>query len=136
MTPRFSRHARVCDAMRHGVLSCRADATVRDAARTMSTHHVHTVVVNDPGNGALTGIVTDRALVGALQQLGGGDRRLADIVDTNPPTISSEGTLAAAAELMHERAVSHLVVVDAHSGRPTGMLSTLDLAGILAWCEA
>jgi CBS domain-containing protein len=32
--------------------------------------------------------------------------------------------------------VSHLVVTDAEAGRPIGILSTLDLAGVLAWGEA
>lgn len=42
----------------------------------------------------------------------------------------------AAAELMRERGIAHLLVRDPESGRPTGMLSTLDVAGILAWDEA
>jgi hypothetical protein len=29
--------------------------------------------------------------------------------------------------------VAHLVVVQAHSHNPVGVLSTLDLAGVLAW---
>jgi hypothetical protein len=33
---------------------------------------------------------------------------------------------------MRDRGVSHLLVRDARSGRLTGMLSTLDVAGILA----
>ena len=33
---------------------------------------------------------------------------------------------------MAQHGVTHLVVVDP-SGRPTGMLSTLDLAGVIAW---
>ena len=32
--------------------------------------------------------------------------------------------------------VSHLVVTDAEAGRPIGILSTLDVAGVLAWGEA
>jgi hypothetical protein len=37
---------------------------------------------------------------------------------------------------MRERGIAHLLVRDAQSGRPSGMLSTLDVAGILAWGEA
>ena len=38
-----------------------------------------------------------------------------------------------AAQLMSEHEVSHLVVVQPHSGHPVGVLSALDLAGVLAW---
>ena len=32
--------------------------------------------------------------------------------------------------------VSHLVVIEPESERPVGILSTLDIAGVLAWGEA
>jgi CBS domain-containing protein len=34
---------------------------------------------------------------------------------------------------MADHNVSHLVVVQPHSGQPVGVLSTLDIAGVLAW---
>ena len=40
--------------------------------------------------------------------------------------------LAAAAEAMVEHDVSHLVVVEGRSGRPVGVVSTLDVARALA----
>jgi CBS domain-containing protein len=133
-TPRLE-HARVEDAMRYGIFSCPADASLREAARTMSLHHVHTIVVSDPADGSPWGLLTDDALVSALLDPDG-DRPLRDIAERDLSTISSDEPLTAAAELMRERGIAHLVVRDAHSGRPTGMLSTLDLAGILAWGEA
>jgi CBS domain-containing protein len=135
LTPRLE-HARVADAMRHGVLSCAADATLRDAARTMSLHHVHTIVVTDPADGSPTGILSDSALLGALLDSPRGDRPLADVVDSDLSAISSDEPLTAAAELMRERGIDHVLVRDAGSGRPSGMLSTLDVAGIVAWGEA
>jgi CBS domain-containing protein len=44
--------------------------------------------------------------------------------------------LREAAETMVRNRVSHLVVTDAEAGRPIGILSTLDVAGVLAWGEA
>lgn len=44
--------------------------------------------------------------------------------------------LQAAAELMLEHRVTHVVVVEPGSQRPVGVLSTLDVAGVLAWGEA
>jgi CBS domain-containing protein len=34
---------------------------------------------------------------------------------------------------MTELGVTHLVVVQPQSGRPVGVLSTLDVVGVLAW---
>jgi CBS domain-containing protein len=135
LTPRFE-DARVADAMRHGILSCSADASLRDAARTMSLHHVHTIVVSDPADGSLLGILSDGALLSALLDSDGDERLLDEVADRDLSTISSSEPLASAAELMRDRGIAHLVVLDAQSGRPTGMLSTLDVAGILAWGEA
>jgi len=135
LTPRLES-ARVADAMRHGILSCPADAYLRDAARTMSSHHVHTIVVTDPADGSPWGILSDTALLSALLDGHGEGRMLSEVADRDLSTISSAEPLTAAAELMRDRGIAHLVVRDAESGRPTGMLSTLDVAGILAWGEA
>jgi CBS domain-containing protein len=135
LTPRLE-NAIVADAMRHGVLSCPADATLRDAARTMSLHHVHTIVVTDPADGSPAGILSDSVLLGALLDFPRGDPPLADVADADVSAISSDEPLTVAAELMRERGIDHVLVRDAESGRPSGMLSTLDVAGILAWGEA
>jgi CBS domain-containing protein len=129
-------HARVADAMRHGVFSCRGDASLREAARTMSTQHVHMILATDPTDGSPLGILTDSALLAALLDRGREDPPLAEVVDGDLETISGDQPLAKAAELMRRRGTSHLLVSDAHSGRPAGVLSTLDIAGILAWGEA
>jgi CBS domain-containing protein len=134
LTPRLE-DARVEDAMRHGIFSCPADASLRDAARTMSLHHVHTIVVTDPADGSLWGTLSDSALLGALLERDGGERPLRDVAERDLSTISSGESLTSAVELMRKRGIAHLVVADADSGRPSGMLSTLDVAGILAWGE-
>jgi CBS domain-containing protein len=48
------------------------------------------------------------------------------------PQISGDEPLTRAAQLMAERDVSHLIVVGAASGRPEGIVSTLDLAAVLS----
>ncbi len=102
----------------------------------MSLHHVHTIVVTDPADGSLLGILSDSALLSALLDSDGEERLLRDVADRDLSMISSSEPLTTAAELMRDRGIAHLVVRDAQSGRPTGMLSTLDVAGILAWGEA
>ena len=135
LTPRLET-ALVADAMRHGILSCSADASLRDAARTMSLHHVHTIVVSDPADGSLWGILSDGALLDALLDGDGHERTLREVADREMNTISADAPLTAAVEVMRDRGVDHLVVCNAESATPTGMLSTLDVAGILAWGEA
>jgi CBS domain-containing protein len=44
--------------------------------------------------------------------------------------------LQAAAQLMPRHDVSHLMVVDPAGHVPVGVLSTLDIAGIVAWGRA
>ena len=102
----------------------------------MSLHHVHTIVVTDPADGSPWGILSDTTLLNAMLDESGGERVLRDVADRDLSMISSGEPLTVAAETMRERGSAHLVVQDAHSQRPVGMLSTLDLAGILAWGEA
>jgi CBS domain-containing protein len=43
--------------------------------------------------------------------------------------------LREAAQLMLRHGVGHLVVIHPETLRPIGVLSTLDIAGVLAWGE-
>jgi CBS domain-containing protein len=135
LTPRIE-HASVSDAMRSGVFSCPADASLRAAARTMSSHHVHSIVVTDPSDGSVFGVLSDGAMLRALLDAPEGDALLRDVADRDVSMVASDEALLTAAELMRERGLDHILVRDPVSGRPSGMLSTLDLAGILAWGEA
>jgi FOG: CBS domain len=134
-TPRLE-NAIVADAMRHGIFSCPADTPLREAARSMSLHHVHAIAVSDPADGSLCGILSDGALLGSLLDSRDRERDLGELADRDLSTISSSEPLIAAAELMRDRGIAHLVVRDAQSGRPSGMLAILDVAGVLAWGEA
>ncbi len=134
LSPRLE-HAKVADAMRHGVLSCAADASLRAAARTMTLHHIHPVVVGGPEQAGAVGIVSDGRLVSALLEADAGERTLGEIAEP-ALTLSSGQSLAGALGEMKAAGVDHAIVLDAHSGRPTGMLSTLDALGVFAWGEA
>jgi len=102
----------------------------------MSLHHVHTIVVTDPADGSVCGILPDSALLDALVDSKGGERPLREVAERDLRTISSSEPLTVAVGLMRERGIAHLLVADPRSGSPIGMLSTLDVAGILAWGEA
>lgn len=130
-------HATVADAMHPGILTCDAHATLSDVARMMSTHHVHCIVVANSAAGdesPVLGIVSDFDVLRAGMRLDAPDNagELA-----RQPIIKLETTapLRQAAELMVSHAASHLVAVNPQTKRPVGILSTLDIAGILGWGE-
>jgi CBS domain-containing protein len=121
--------------MRSRVLTCRAGTPIRDLARMMVTHAVHAVVVVD-GEDAdefVTGIVTDRALAEAGAE--GREALAEELADPQAPTVSADWSLEQAARQMLGTGSAHIVVVDGR-GAPIGMLSTLDLARIMAWGHA
>lgn len=132
-------HATVSDAMHPGVLSCEASASLSDVARLMATHHVHSVAVmgishDVSGERLVWGIISDLDLLRA--GTGSGSECAGALA--KQPIISVEPTapLREAGELMLRQGASHVVVIDPNTQRPIGVLSTLDIAGVLAWGEA
>ncbi|HKE77977.1 MAG TPA: CBS domain-containing protein [Solirubrobacteraceae bacterium] len=135
LTPCFE-HATVADAMRTGVMSCPPDVPATTVARMMATHHIHSVVVEtvdqDPVRGErLTwGVVSDMDLLRGARA-GIDEMTAGDIAVTEPVTVEPSLPLDEAVRLMAEHDTAHLIVAD--RSRPIGILSTLDIAGLLAW---
>jgi CBS domain-containing protein len=122
----------VFDAMRHGVLTCQGETSLRTIARMMSEHRVHSIVVTDlDGVTELPwGIVSDSDLL----QAAGTDpdaEAAARLARTELLTVTAGETLERAAQLMAEHEVTHVVVVG-DGGRPLGVLSSLDVARVMA----
>jgi CBS domain-containing protein len=130
--PRLER-VRVADVMHPGVVTCPAQATAREVAGVMATHRIHCVAVPDlPGAGAGSwGMVSDLDLIAAAATGDADARSAVEIGATETLTVSDGDSVDRAVQLMAEHEVAHLVVVAA-SGRPVGVLSTLDVAGLLA----
>jgi CBS domain-containing protein len=130
-SPAFER-ATVLDAMRLGVISCSPDASLREIARVLATYRVHSVVISEIDGDRPWGIVTDIDLAAAADK--DIDKVTArDIWRGELVTVGADAELGHAAHLMADRRVAHLVVAQPHSGQPVGVLSTLDVAGVLAW---
>ncbi|HYB25089.1 MAG TPA: CBS domain-containing protein [Solirubrobacteraceae bacterium] len=133
------RHATVGDAMHPGIVSCPPDASVTDVARLMATHHVHSVAVMRVAGGeegsTVWGLISDLDLMRAGIRLGSDELASGLALE---PVISVRPTmpLTQAGEAMLKHGVSHIIVVDPKTQRPTGVLSTLDIIGVLAWGEA
>jgi CBS domain-containing protein len=127
--PAFER-AKVVDAMRLGVVGCPPDTPVREVARIMATYRIHSVVVTEMPEGAPLGVISDiDVAAGALTP----DALAGTLARTEILTVKPEDSLERAAQLMAEHDVTHLVVVQPHSGNPVGIVSALDVASSLAW---
>lgn len=138
LMPTFE-HATVADAMHPGILSVSPDAPLIEVARMMVSRHVHCAAVmgisHEQGQDLVWGIVSDLDLVEA--GLGTDPERTAGSLASRP-IISVEPSMPIrqAAQLMVRHSTAHIVVSDPDTQRPLGILSTLDVAGILAWGEA
>jgi CBS domain-containing protein len=128
---------RVADGMHPGLISCSPDTPLRAVARMMATYRVHAVLVTSHGDeelpgGGVWGVVSDTDLLRAAQS-GDLEERASRLVAAPPVlTVTTGDGLARAAQLMLEHEVSHLIVVEPHTARPIGVLSTLDVARALA----
>jgi len=131
--------ATVSDAMHPGILACEPDASLSEVAQMMATHHVHCIAVvgisrEDPQCGVWS-VISDLDLVRAGIQ--GAETASARSIAQQPlVTVEPSTRLRDAGALMLDHGTTHLVVIEPDSQRPIGILSTADIAGVLAWGEA
>jgi CBS domain-containing protein len=138
LLPHFE-HATVADAMHPGILSCDAEATLTEVARIMSTHHVHCIVVrgaaqDESDESPVWGMISDFDLVRAGMRPDAPDSA-ATIARRPVISVKTTAALRDAADLMMTKGTGHIVAVNPQTGHPVGILSTLDIAGVLAWGE-
>ena len=117
---------RIADIHTRRVVHIGTGASVREAAELMRTRHVGALVVVDQPNGERipVGMVTDRDIVLAVVAPGVNVEALTvgDVMTKPVVTCSEDQDLFAAIELMRERGVRRLPVLNAKGG----------LAGIVA----
>src|SRR4051794_11714733 len=124
-------HAHVFDVMRPGLITCQPETRLRGVAQAMAANHVHALIVIDPGaeNTGNWRVVYDVDVLKAA--VSGQDARALDAA-CDAVTIAIDASAVDAAELMHSRGTRNLIVLD-EEGRPTGVVSSLDLTATLAW---
>jgi CBS domain-containing protein len=137
LVPRFE-HAQVRDAMRPGVLTCDPETALVTAAQRMANEHIHALVVlrigvDDEGVAAPRpwAVLTDLDVLrcaGRIDELTAGDAASGELLRVRP-----DDRLEDVAQRMQDHGVTHALVVDEGTGHPVGVVSTLDVAGILAW---
>lgn len=128
-------HATVADAMHPGLHSCAPDAPLTEVARMMASNHVHCIAVTGHGDALVWGIVSDLDLLRAGIS-SGPESTAGDLAAQPVPNVQTTTPLREAAELMLRHGSTHVIVIDPLTERPVGILSTLDIAGVLAWGEA
>lgn len=125
------KDAKVHDAMRVGVVTCRPETKLANVARMMVGYDIHSVVVADvQGEAGMWGIVTSLDLARRPEELG--SLTAGEVASTDPVTIPSSDSLTRAAEVMAEHGITHLIAVQPETGRPAGMISARGLAAALA----
>lgn len=127
----------MADAMHVGIVTCAPDAPLATVARTMASHHVHCIAVLgvrvENGDQLVWGTISDLDLARAAWS--GEDPDAGTMATTPAMTIEATRPLGEAVGLMFQHGVTHLVVID-RDARPIGVLSTLDVVGIVAWGRA
>jgi CBS domain-containing protein len=107
------------------------EETVAAAAHAMKEHGIGTVLVLE--NGQLSGLLTDRDItVRVLAENRDPDAtRVGDICSTELVTLGPDDDVAQAVQLIRERAIRRIPVLE--NGTPVGVVSIGDLA--LEWGE-
>jgi Predicted signal-transduction protein containing cAMP-binding and CBS domains len=106
--------------------TCSSSDSVQDIARLMRDKDCGAVPVVD--NGRVVGIVTDRDLaIRALADGKGMDAKASDVMTAGPQCCSPEDEIRDIEQLMAERQVRRIPIVDAE-GRCVGIVSQADLA--------
>ena len=122
------------DAMHRGLVTCPPRTSLRVVARILAAHRIHAVVVADDHaheQAGVWGVVSDVDVVSRLATAGA-DETAGSAAELPPCFVAPSDTLAHAVRLMAEHGVAHLLVADPVSGRPLGVLSTLDVAEALS----
>jgi CBS-domain-containing membrane protein len=136
--PTGSRHvpglqrALVRDAMRPLVLTCDPATPMITVAQRLAAERVHALVLlADGGERQPECLVTDADVVRCatrLEELTAEEAATGCLLEASP-----DDRLADLVQRMAEHPASHALVTDPATRRPLGVVSTLDVAGILGW---
>ncbi len=116
----------VRDVMTANPVTLPTDATVLDAAKKMREANIGDVIVLD--GDSICGVVTDRDIVVRVlaEEREPAGTKLNEICSGDLATVSPDDDLTRAGDLMRERSVRRVPVVE--DGKPVGIVSIGDLA--------
>lgn len=127
--PSFEQ-ARVGDALRSPLLTCRPDTPMDEVAGLMAANQVNAVVVEGLGGVEPWGVVTDRNLLAVAADAP--DHVAGECATGRLLTIAPQEPLEAAIRFMRCQGVSRLMVAEPERRLPLGILTTLDVARAVA----
>jgi CBS domain-containing protein len=123
--------------MHEGVLTCKLDTAIQEAAKLMVSHDVSALVVVDEHN-HMVGLVSRTDLV-KLRLLNQDKERwrhlpISEIMVKEVIAVHQEDTLQQASEMMMNRHIHRVVVIEDEPGgkKPVGILSITDIARDMA----
>lgn len=119
---------KVGDVARKDVVTISPDRSIKEAASYMYSNGIGSVVVVSP-EGVVIGIFTERDLSRVVSQGVPYDTPVGNVMTRSPVTIKASEPLSKAIELMNEKNIRHLPVVD-ESGRVVGIITTRDVTAI------
>ena len=109
----------------------REDCTVADALRTTGDGRRAGALVVVDQDGRLSGIFTDGDLRRRVNELGAAllTQKVSEVMTARPSSLSSDALVRDAVQLVRERRLDEIPVVDAH-GRPLGLIDVQDLVSM------
>ncbi len=128
----------ISEVMHDEIIGCPPQTPLREVASLMAEHNVHCVVVDGlaraPHNTErlIWGLVSDVDLMRA-EGAGRLEDEAGEIAATEIVTVNPSEDIQRAAQVMGEHDCSHLIVTDRDSGRPIGVVSSIDVARALVW---
>jgi CBS domain-containing protein len=127
----------VSDAMHDGLVTCTPEDSLRTVARLLAMYRVHAVVVlprrgADAAHFASWKVISDLDLAQAASAVDLDAATAADVAGGAVRCVQPDEPLSSAVLTMITNRLSHVIVVERSSGRPRGILSTLDVARALA----
>lgn len=132
----LGRKLSLVDQQMRGLDQCRVageDATVREVlAGSMRPGRRSGAVLLTDAEGRLTGIFTDSDLARLIERRDDGalDRPICEQMTRGPATISSGEQMERAIDLLADRKLSELPVLD-QDGRPLGLIDVTDIIGLV-----
>ena len=121
----------IADVMTKSVISVDASITITEAAKMMEDAKVGAVIVME--NNTPVGIVTDRDFaVKVVAHAYDGSTPVKQIMSSPLVSINSDESVRTAADLMHDRGMRKLPVIDDEN--VVGIITATDIVNLLAVC--
>lgn len=120
------------DVMSPAIISCQPGDNLGQVAARLVNHGIHAVLL-EPPTGAHPLIITDLELIRAALQRPG-DTPASDLPSEPVPAIDDNASVDKAVAKMAELYARHMLAIDPVSGRPCGVLSSLDIVAVLGGC--